>query len=172
MASNIVLTSLNDADIDEITKAFEKIGWHKPKQIYEKYLEEQLKNERVIIVAKKEEVFCGYATLKWKSQYLYFNDNNLPEIMDLNVLPDYRNQGIGTELIRYCENVAQEHKVDTVGIGVGLTADYGNAQRLYIQLGFIPDGRGLHYKGAPVKHGETISADDDLLLYLTKKITR
>jgi GNAT superfamily N-acetyltransferase len=64
----------------------------------------------------------------------------------LNVLPDYRKQGIGTKLIEACEQAEKEQGRALIGLGVGLTADYGNAQRLYIHLGYIPDGRGIHYK--------------------------
>jgi len=32
---------------------------------------------------------------------------------------------------------------DIVGIGVGLYADYGTAQRMYARRGYVPDGHGL-----------------------------
>lgn len=39
---------------------------------------------------------------------------------------------------------------DTIGIGFGLYADYGTAQRMYIKRGFVPDGRGIMYNDMPV----------------------
>jgi len=51
-----------------------------------------------------------------------------------------------------------------------MTADYGNAQQLYIQLGYLPDGRGLHYKNKVLHYAETVILDDDLVLYFTKAI--
>jgi hypothetical protein len=40
--NDLTLTSLENSNIDEIAAAFKQIGWHKPKSIYEAYLEEQL----------------------------------------------------------------------------------------------------------------------------------
>jgi hypothetical protein len=56
-----------------------------------------------------------------------------------------------------------------IGLGVGLYADYGPAQQMYIRRGYILDGRGLVYKEQPVKPGNHVFVDDDLLLYLVKK---
>jgi len=61
-------------------------------------------------------------------------------------------------------------KSPVAGIGVGMTADYGAAQRMYVLRGYIPDGRGLHYKDHYPVYGETVTVDDDLALYLTKKL--
>lgn len=58
----------------------------------------------------------------------------------------------------------------TAGIGVGLDPDYGAAQRLYVLRGYVPDGRGLHYRDHYVKYGEQITVDDELALYLTKEL--
>ena len=60
----------------------------------------------------------------------------------MNVITQFQKQGIGTALIEEAENVAIQHGKGMMGIGVGLTPDYGAAQRLYPKLGYIPDGRG------------------------------
>jgi ribosomal protein S18 acetylase RimI-like enzyme len=166
--NNLTLKPLDTLDLDEIVSAFQKIGWHKPKSIYETYLNEQLSGLRSIIVAKINEKFCGYVTIKWKSDYSSFAKQDIPEIVDLNVLPEYRMKGIGTELIQACERLSKERGRSLIGLGVGLTADYGSAQRLYVQLGYIPDGRGLHHKNSAAKYGEKVNVDDDLVIYLTK----
>jgi len=59
---------------------------------------------------------------------------------------------------------------DTVGLGVGLYADYGNAQRLYGKRGYVMDGRGLMYANEAVRQGRTVTVDDDLLLYMVKQL--
>lgn len=166
----INLKNLETSDIDEIVSAFTAIGWNKPRCIYENYLAEQVSGDRLISIAKINNKFSGYITIKWKSAYPNFNKLNIPEIVDLNVLPSYRKHGVGTKLVKYCERIAMEKGYSSIGIGFGLTADYGNAQRLYIQLGYMPDGNGLHYKNVRVQHNETVVADDDLVLYLTKKL--
>jgi ribosomal protein S18 acetylase RimI-like enzyme len=84
-------------------------------------------------------------------------------------LPQFRRQGIGTALMDKAES--EITKVSSVaGIGVGMDPDYGAAQRLYVLRGYVPDGRGLHHKDRQVRYGETINVDDNLALYLTKKL--
>ena len=57
-----------------------------------------------------------------------------------------------------------------MGIGVGLSRDYGAAQRLYIKRGYVPDGRGVTYNYLPVMAGSKVLVDDDLVLWFTKKL--
>ncbi len=159
---------LEKNDFDEIVSSFKEIGWNKPKDIYEAYFREQVDDIRTVILAKDDGKFCGYVTIKWKSNYHSFAQQNIPEISDLNVLPNYRNHGIGTALINACETMAKERGYKDIGLGVGMTADYGNAQRLYVQLGYIPDRKGLHYKCSSLKYGNQVIVDDDLVLFFTK----
>lgn len=161
---------LQKIDIDEIVSEFTKIGWDKPKSIYEAYLKQQDEHLRIILIAKLEGKFCGYVTLKWQSDYQSFRVNNIPEISDLNVLPHFRKKGIGRTLIQYCENMAKEQGYTQIGLGVGMTAGYGNAQRLYVKLGYIPDGNGLHSHYRVANYSESVTVDDDLVLYFKKEL--
>ena len=121
------------------------------------------------LLTSKDSEFAGYASLKWQSDYKYFADNNIPEISDLNVLPGFRNKGIGSALIEKCEEYAAERS-NIVGIGVGLYPDYGSAQRLYIKRGYLPDGHGATYNYEYVTPGKEYPLDDDLVLWFTKKL--
>lgn len=56
------------------------------------------------------------------------------------------------------------------GIGVGLTSDYGPAQRLYISRGYEPDGKGIVWQNRFPNYGERVKVDDDLILYFTKQL--
>lgn len=87
MTSEYILSCLEKSDIESIVAAFTVIGWNKPKSIYETYLLEQSNGKRSIFVAKENDKFCGYVTIKWESDYPFFRKNNIPEISDLNVLP-------------------------------------------------------------------------------------
>ncbi len=42
---------------------------------------------------------------------------------------------------------ARAEGCSNLGIGFDLCADYGAAQRLYVSLGFAPDGNGVTSKG-------------------------
>jgi hypothetical protein len=57
-----------------------------------------------------------------------------------------------------------------VGIGVGMDPDYGAAQRLYVERGYVPDGRGLWKGSHYVTYGDNVTVDDDLVLMFTKKL--
>lgn len=160
---------LGSDDIPQIAKAFQAPGWDKPASQYERYLMEQVLEIRDVYVAFIEEGFVGYLTICWTSSYEPFRKAKIPEIVDFNVLPDFRRQGIGTQLMDKAE--IEIAKISPLaGIGVGMTPDYGAAQRLYIVRGYVPDGRGLWYRGHHPKHGEEIIVDDNLALYLTKEL--
>ena len=160
---------LESADIPQIARAFEKLGWHKPASQYEHYLMEQTFDVRDVYVAFVEDQFAGYLTICWNSTYPPFQEAEIPEIVDFNVLPEFRRQGIGTALMDKAEGeIAKVSRVS--GIGVGMDTDYGAAQRLYVLRGYVPDGRGLHHKDHFPKHGEQITVDDDLALFFMKEL--
>ena len=138
--------------------------------LFEHYLKEQNKGVRQCFVAFCGESFAGYVTLKWHSVYRSFAQNNIPEISDLNVLPAFGRHSIGTRLIEKCEAKAATQS-STVGIGVGLCADYGAAQRLYVKRGYVPDGQGAIYQYKAVTAGESYPLNDDLIGWFTKTLS-
>ncbi len=156
-------------DIPSIVATFTAIGWNKPTSIYEQYFQEQRGGQRHIWIARQNNTVLGYVTLKWQSDYPLFKMHNIPEINDLNVLPVFRKQGIGSKLLDYAEAEARG-KSHIVGLGVGLYADYGDAQKLYVKRGYIPDGHGITYNNNFVNPGSTVQVDDDLILWLTKSL--
>jgi ribosomal protein S18 acetylase RimI-like enzyme len=156
-------------DIPEIAEAFKELGWNKPSSQYERYLMEQVLKIRDMHIARVKGQFAGYLTICWQSTYTPFRERKIPEIMDFNVLPNFRRLGIGTQLMDLAEG--EIAKVSPVaGIGVGMTPDYGAAQRLYVLRGYVPDGNGLYYRGHPIQYGEAIKVDDYLALYLIKEL--
>ena len=165
----LTLEKLVSDDIVEIAAAFAKLGWNKPASQYERYLAEQDAGERVTVVARWGGVFVGYLNVLWCSEYAPFATESIPEIADFNVLPEWRKRGIGAVLMDEAERLIAERS-PVAGIGVGMTADYGAAQRLYVKRGYIPDGRGLTYDGKVLAHGESTSNDDSLVLYFTKAL--
>jgi broad specificity phosphatase PhoE/GNAT superfamily N-acetyltransferase len=160
---------LEAPDIPVIYTSFKKAGWHRTPGMLEKYLAEQEKEERIILVAYYGTEFAGYTTVKWHAtDYLPFAEKKIPEIMDLNVLPPFQKRKIATRLVDEAERRIFERS-PAAGIGVGLFADYGAAQQMYVRRGYIPDGSGIHYKGQPVKPYSDVRMDDDLVLFLIKK---
>ncbi len=170
MNTNLTIKNLSSDDILTIVDAFAKSNWtEKPASLFEKYLEEQDREERVVWVAYSGNKFTGYVTLKWQSLYQPFLQKSIPEIVDLNVLPEFRKRGIASSLLDKCEAMAATQST-AVGIGVGLYPDYGSAQKLYVKRGFVPDGKGATYHYDSVTPGEKYVLDDDLIIWFTKKL--
>ena len=174
MKNQIQIRPLIGEDIATISEAFNAIGWNKPLSLFEGYLKEQEAEQRIVWVTHIQDKFAGYVTLKWQSRYPPFKAQNIPEIMDLNVLPSFRKMGIGSSLLDAAEKEALT-KSQTIGIGVGLYAGadggYGAAQRLYVKRGYIPDGKGVTYNYQPAIPGNSYPLDDDLVLWFTKKLS-
>lgn len=167
-SSDIKIELFTKSNIPEIVSSFNAHHWLKPATTFETYWKEQQNNERLMWLAYYQNEFAGYITLKFQSYYKPFLDENIPEIMDLNVLPSFRNKGIGTSLLKLAENIAFKES-DIVGIGVGLYKDYGPAQQLYIKNAYIPNGLGVTYNYLPITPGSKVDLDDDLVLWFTKK---
>jgi GNAT superfamily N-acetyltransferase len=132
---------------------------------YERYLAEQRDGVRSVLVATVDDEYAGYVTVRWESPYF----GTIPEIQDFNVLPKLRRQGIGSALMDAAEELVAERS-PVVGIGVALYPDYGQAQRMYVRRGYLPDGRGLIYDGRQVPPMEMIRNDDSATLMFTKQL--
>jgi GNAT superfamily N-acetyltransferase len=163
------LRPLRERDAEVISAAFSEIGWNKPASQYLRYLDEQKRGERDVLVAFDGNEFAGYVTVMWKPEYPPFRSEGVPEIRDLNVLPRFRRRGIATRLMDGAEGLAAKRS-PIVGIGVGMTADYGAAQRMYVLRGYVPDGNGLVSSGELVRRERAVIANDDLVLYFTKRL--
>ena len=158
---------LEPQDVQPLSEAFAAIGWNKPAAQFKRYLEEAEAGHRLSYVAQLGQELAGYGTLRWTSVYARFAQSEIPEIADLNVLPDFRRRGIATTLLDELEERAFERSPQC-GIGVGLHPGYGPAQRLYVTRGYVPDGAGAHYHERPAREGESLPLDDSLVLYLIK----
>jgi hypothetical protein len=111
----------------------------------------------------------GYGSLLCHSEYPHFL--NIPEISDVWIYEQHWGKGLGTWLITWFEDEARKKGYAEIGIGVGLYADYGRAQKLYFHLGYVPDGHGITYKCQTVTPGESYPVDDDLILWLKKSLS-
>ena len=169
MMKDLVIRPLGESDIGPIIVAFRTLGWDKPRSQYERYFAEQREGRRLVFVAALDDAFAGYVTINWNPSYQPFRDDGIPEIQDFNVLPRFRRQGIGTRLMDEAEKKVAERS-SVIGIGVGVSPDYGAAQRLYVLRGYVPDGKGLTRDGRPVRRGDRITIDDGLVLYMTKTL--
>ena len=145
------------------------MGWAKPAGYFTDALARQAAGELELWLAVEQDRYLGHCKLVWRSEYAGFRERGIPEIQDLNVGMDFRRRGLGTALLDAAETRIQERS-QWAGIGFGLYADYGAAQRLYVKRGYVPDGRGIFYGAEAVVAGERYAVDDDLVLYLVKRL--
>jgi GNAT superfamily N-acetyltransferase len=122
----------------------------------------------VVLLVEQETEVLAYGSLLWNSAYPPFRAASIPEVNDLVVAEGSRQRGVGTQLLRALEQTALPAGFTQIGVGVGLYDDYGPAQRLYVLLGYVPDGRGVTYRDAHVSGGATVQVDDELVLWVVK----
>ena len=156
-------------DCAVIAEAFTQQGWNKPVEKYQRYLEEAGDGIRDVLIAEVNGEFAGYLNIVWTSAHPPFRDQSIPEITDLNVLIKFQKRGVATSLLDAAELLISERS-EIAGIRVGLTADYGSAQRLYVQCGYVPDGSGLFHGDKSPDYGDNVTVDDDLTLGFLKRV--
>lgn len=169
---NIRVRPLQEADIAKIVIHY-SFPWSTPEStqsVWNKYYLEQQSGIRTVALLEKNHEILGYGSLLRQSECSRFLSNNIPEINAIWIHEAHRSQGFGTLLIQWIENLAKQEGYDQIGIGFGLYADYGPAQKLYFHLGFIPDGNGVTYAGQPTIPGQSYPLDDEFILWLVKDL--
>lgn len=134
------------------------------------YFEECFERGSTILIASWDGKDAGFCILNWSPRYSLYKKLNIPEIQDLNVVPESRRNGIATGLIEYCEELSRQAGKDSIGISVGLTKNYGPAQILYIRMGYVPDGYGVTYDRDGVEPYHSYPLDDNLSLMMIKPL--
>jgi GNAT superfamily N-acetyltransferase len=71
------------------------------KDLFTHYLKEFAKKEVILVIAEQNALIFGFGVLK-------LNGTLLPKLSDLYVKADCRGKGIGSDLIRYRENIAKD----------------------------------------------------------------
>ena len=87
---NLSIRLLEETDIAVIAQAFVELGWNKPVTQYERYLREQKYEVRDVYVAFVE-VNLQISNDLWKRLGRFANEH--PELVDFNVLPNFRRMG-------------------------------------------------------------------------------
>lgn len=134
------------------------------------YADRLFESGRFVFIAQLDGIAVGYVVLNPAPEYSLFARLEIPELQDLNVLPDYRGRGIGAALVAACEAQARMIGAAQIGLAVGLHKAYGPAQRLYVRMGYMPDGFGITYDRANVNPGEMRPIDDHLCLMMVKDL--
>ena len=118
------------------------------------YLADHAEPEGASLVAAHGHDVIGYVAIVWKSNYAGFRSRGIPLVHQIAVAGPYRRRGAATLLMDAAEQLARDRGIATLGITVGLFDEYGPAQRLYGQRGYIPDGRGACQGPAATAQGD------------------
>jgi GNAT superfamily N-acetyltransferase len=167
---DLSITQICYQDIEDLVKNF-TFPWDTPEKTREKwgqYFDGHQKKSRTVAIVKFHNKIAGYGSLIYQSECPFFV--NIPEIGDVWIDESHRGMGCGTALIQWLEAHAKKLGYNEIGIGVGLYADYGNAQKLYVKLGYTPDGNGVTYQCKKTVPGNSYPLDDDLILWLKKPL--
>lgn len=162
--NNLIIRTLEEKDIDQILLEEKHQGWHPTREKYELRLKDHEEGISIALVAIYKNQIAGYVNL-----YRYTKHGHYPEIVDLGVFERFRNQGIGNELMSLVEDIA---RIDSnyIYLAVGLHSGYGNAQKLYVKRGYIPDGKGAYFHGFEAKPYHEYVLGDDLVIHMSKRL--
>ena len=144
-------------------------GWHQTEEKYRMRLMDQACGKSIALTAEYKGQAAGYINVYKNADCGPFANQGYCEIVDFGVLEKYRCRGIGTRLMDLAEKLAGEY-ADVVYLAVGLHEGYGSAQRMYCKRGYLPDGSGVWYENEPAKPYQMYCNDDDLILYLSKRL--
>ena len=146
-------------------------GWHTTPDKFLGRIRDCRAGKCVPLVAELDGVPAGYVNVYHGESFAWtpFAGKGYPEIVDFAVLEKFRTRGVGSALMDEAERIAGTY-ADTVFLGVGLHAGYGSAQRMYAKRGYIPDGSGVWYRDKVCEPYAPCENDDDLILYLSKKL--
>jgi ribosomal protein S18 acetylase RimI-like enzyme len=92
-------------------------------------------------IAEQDGRACGFGIVEWTHEA----SNTVAYIQTLEVLPEFRGQGIGGELLQRMESSAREAGASEIWLHVD--AENAGAIRIYEKHGFMPTGREEDYYG-------------------------
>ena len=166
----LVIRDMEAADAQVFYDEYTAQGWHSEVEYYLMRIREAAEGKCIALTAEYQGHPAGSLYLYWNAHEGPFKGKAWPEIVDFNVLKKYQRKGVGNCLMDVAEKLAARH-ADTVCLGVGLSREYGTAQRMYVKRGYIPDGSGVWYQNRQCVQYETVcTIDDDLVLYLSKNL--
>ncbi len=165
----LTIRTMIESDAQTIYDTYLSYGWHPDLETYQRYFDE-LGNGRITFVAEYDGEVAGHVSLIFdQAREASGPFPGIPLISDLCVFFHLHNRGIASRLLDVLEAEAAK-MYDTVCLAVGCHSGYGAAQRLYVGRGYNFDGSGVWWNGQQLEQYAPCENDDDLLLWMSKKI--
>ncbi len=169
---NLLIRDMDKADAQCFYDEYTAQGWHPDVEYYHMRMREAAEGKCYALTVDYQGKPAGYVFLYLNAAGGPFKGQGLPIIVDLSVLQKYQRKGCASRLMDVAEQLAADH-ADAVCLGVGLSREYGAAQRMYVRRGYVPDGSGVWYRNSQCVQYETVcTVDDDLVLFLSKKLEK
>ena len=110
----------------------------------EQWLDWLMRQERggiTLFTAWWDGVGIGHSMVAWTPRGdPYIEWMGCPWIYDVLTHPEYRSRGVGSAMLRVCEDAARNHGARMIGLGVAVTNP--RARALYERLGYRDPGIG------------------------------
>ena len=120
--------------------AIEEVCFQPPHRFTRRYMRQLLAStDTATWIAEQNEAMCGFAIVEWSQQI----GGIVAYIATIEVLPEYREIGIGAELLRRLEGSANAERA--IEIGLHVDAENKPAIHLYERSGYRKSGRADHY---------------------------
>lgn len=162
----LTIRPMIESDAQVIYDTYLSYGWHPNLETYQNYFAEQ-GNGRTTFVAEYEGEVAGHVSLLDAAKSGPFP--GIPLVSDLRVFFAFQKRGIASRLLDILEAEAAKTS-DIVCLAVGCHSGYGAAQRLYVARGYNFDGSGVWWNDKPLGEYEPCENDDDLNLWMSKKL--
>ncbi|BAJ64792.1 putative acetyltransferase [Anaerolinea thermophila UNI-1] len=169
MDLNIEIREVGTKDISQLERLFPQGGAEK----HARRLVRQQNGSAVYLIAFLAEMPVGHLLLKWdgaRDEAVRANRPvPCPDLEDLFVREEYRQQGIATQLLRHAEDLARQCGYAEIGLAVGL--ENPDARRLYDRLGYREAGFGTYrVHGMYVDEQGALCTWEEECVYLVKRI--
>jgi len=139
-SSELRVVTAQESDASELAKV--KTGYAE-QNVAERFRWLKQKEEGAWLLLKNKKECIGWCVVVWSGKPTH---PECPDIQDLFIKPEHRNQGYGTHLLHEAERLARER--DYTQIGLAVNPDENRpALRLYKRLGYHHDGGEKYLDG-------------------------
>src|SRR5579862_4513084 len=169
-ATNLTFRIVQPDEIAAVKEEVKPVFFSGDEATIEDHFQEHENGASTTLLGYEAGRLVGIVTIRWNSRYSPFRERGIPLIQNIEIRYEDRGRGIGGLMLERTEReIARRSRL--AGMCVGIFDSYGPAQRLYIKRGFVPDGRGVCHPVEPLKEGEIVTIDHDLLLWLVKDVS-
>ncbi|HXS75128.1 MAG TPA: N-acetyltransferase [Terracidiphilus sp.] len=120
--------------------AIEEVCFQHPQRFTQRYMRQLIASPNSATwIAEIDAKLTGFAILEWAQQI----SGVVAYIATIEVLPEFRSEGVGAELLRRLQGSANAERAISIWLHVDI--ENASAIRLYERLGYQSSGRAEHF---------------------------